>query len=189
MITTLEIWLLGVALAMDCFSVSIALGLSARRMIWRPMTTLALSFGIFQGGMTLLGYIATSLYSQGLHHLEYLAVFLLFYLGCKMIWEGTKKKEETADMNAFHPLNILTLSVATSIDALAVGISFACLQNATMPALLQVAGIIGLCSTLFSIAGLWIGIKASRLINLRSEILGGIILICIGIKILIEHLT
>ena len=86
------------------------------------------------------------------------------------------------------PLNIITLSVATSIDALAVGISFACLQEVTTTAVLQASAIIGLCSTLFSIAGLWLGIKASRHLYIKSELLGGIILICIGSKILLEHL-
>lgn len=189
MITILEIWLLGVALAMDCFSVSIAQGLSARRVIWPTMTALALSFGIFQGGMTLFGYMGTSFFSQHLQHLDYIAVVLLLYLGLKMIWDGIKKKTEgTVAANMLKPLSIATLSVATSIDALAVGISFACLQDITLQPVLKAAGIIGLCSTLFSVAGLWIGIKASQHINIRSEILGGIILICIGIKILIEHL-
>ena len=67
MITILEIWLLGIALAMDCFSVSVAQGLSAKRIVWSPMTALALSFGIFQGGMTLLGYMGTSVFS---HHFQ-----------------------------------------------------------------------------------------------------------------------
>ena len=187
MITILEIWLLGVALAMDCFSVSIAQGLSAKRVVWPPMTAIALSFGIFQGGMTLLGYMGTSVFCHHFQHMDYLAVCLLFYLGIKMIWEGCKRKgEETT--NLLKPLNILTLSVATSIDALAVGISFACLQNITTSVVLMASGIIGLCSTLFSTAGLYLGIKASRHINIRSEILGGIILVCIGLKILIENL-
>lgn len=188
MITILEIWLLGIALAMDCFSVSIAQGLSAKRVVWPSMTALALSFGIFQGGMTLLGYMGTSMFSQHFQHLEYIASILLFYLGIKMIWEGCKKKEEDESVNMLKPLNIITLSVATSIDALAVGISFACLQGVTLQAILNAACIIGICSTLFSVAGLYLGIKASQHINIRSEILGGIILICIGLKILIEHL-
>lgn len=187
MVTILEMWLLGVALAMDCFSVSIAQGLGAKRVIWAPMTALVLSFGIFQGGMTMLGYMGTSVLSQHFQHLDYLAVILLFYLGVKMIWEGCKGKEEKT-ANLLKPLNILTLSVATSIDALAVGISFACLQNATIQMVVLAASIIGLCSTLFGITGLYIGIKASRHLDIRSEILGGIILICIGLKILFEHL-
>lgn len=186
MITILEIWLLGIALAMDCFSVSVAQGLSAKRIVWSPMTALALSFGIFQGGMTLLGYMGTSVFSHHFQHLDYLAVILLFYLGIKMIWEGCKRKDEKTT-NLLKPLNIITLSVATSIDALAVGISFACMQNATT-SLVVLAGIIGLCSTLFSIVGLWLGIQASQHINIKSEILGGIILICIGLKILVENL-
>jgi putative Mn2+ efflux pump MntP len=187
MITILEIWLLGIALAMDCFSVSVAQGLSAKRIVWSPMTALALSFGIFQGGMTLLGYMGTSVFSHHFQHLDYLAVILLFYLGIKMIWEGCKRKDEKTT-NLLKPLNIITLSVATSIDALAVGISFACMQNATTSLVVLAAGIIGLCSTLFSIVGLWLGIQASQHINIKSEILGGIILICIGLKILVENL-
>lgn len=187
MISLLEIWLLGIALAMDCFSVSIAQGLAAKRIVWPPMTALALSFGIFQSGMTLLGYMGTSVFSHHFRHLDYLAVGLLFYLGAKMIWESCRKKEEET-INMLKPLNILTLSVATSIDALAVGISFAFLQEVTTSAVLQASGIIGLCSTLFSIAGLWLGIKASQHLYIKSELLGGIILICIGLKILIEHL-
>ena len=187
MISILEIWLLGVALAMDCFSVSIAQGLWAKRAIWAPMTALVLPSGIFQGGMTMLGYMGTSVFSQHFQHLDYLAVALLFYLGIKMIWEGCKGKEEKTS-SMLKPLNIITLSVATSIDALAVGISFACLQNATTQTVVLASGIIGLCSTLFGITGLYIGIKASRHINIRSEILGGIILICIGLKILFERL-
>lgn len=186
MITTFEIWLLGVALAMDCLSVSIAQGLEAKRTVWLPMTALALSFGIFQGGMTLLGYLGASVLCHHFQHIEYLAVILLLYIGVKMIWEGFKKKEETTYL--FKPMNILTLSIATSIDALAVGFSFACLQNTTTAKILQASFIIGLCSILFSIAGLWIGIKTSRLIKLKSGILGGIILISIGIKIFIENL-
>ena len=188
MITILETWLLGVALAMDCLSVSIAQGLSARRVIWPVMTALALSFGIFQGGMTLLGYMGTSLFSRHVYHLEHIAVLMLLYLGIKMLWEGIKQKDNTSTAKMLTPASIVILSVATSLDALAVGISFACLQNATLQAVLTASGIIGLCSTLFSAIGLCIGITASRYINIRSEILGGIILICIGLKIFIQHL-
>lgn len=187
MITVLEIWLLGVALAMDCFSVSIAQGLTARRVIWPGMTAMALSFGIFQGGMTLLGYIGTSLLSHHLRHLDIIAVIILFYLGSKMLWDGIRHKDGTTP-DMLKPLNILTLSVATSMDALAVGISFACLRQVGLQDVLAAAAVIGFCSTLFSTAGLWLGIGIGRHINLRSEVMGGIILICIGIKILKEYL-
>jgi len=183
MITLLEIWLLGVALAMDCFSVSIAQGLAAKRIVWPLMTAMVLSFGIFQGGMTLLGYLGASVLSHHFLHIDYLAVILLFYLGVKMIWEGCREKGEKST-NTLNTLNITTLSIATSIDALAVGISFACLQDVTSPVVLKASGIIGLCSTLFSIAGLWLGIKTSQHINIKGEILGGIILICIGLKLI-----
>lgn len=187
MISILEIWLLGVALAMDCFSVSIAQGLAARRVIWPGMTAMALSFGIFQGGLTLSGYIGTSLLSHHLRHLDIIAVIILFYLGAKMLWDGIRHKDGTT-AHTLKPLNILTLSVATSMDAMAVGISFSCLQQIGQQEVLKAAAIIGLCSTLFSIAGLWLGIGIGRHINFRSEMMGGIILISIGIKILKEYL-
>ena len=174
-------------MAMDCFSVSIAQGLAARRVIWPGMAVMSLSFGIFQGGMTLLGYIGTSILSSQFRHLDLLAAGILFYLGAKMLREGICQREEQTTDN-LKPLNILTLSLATSMDALAVGISFACLQQTGIRAVSGAAAIIGLCAMIFSIAGLGIGICIGRHINFRSEVLGGIILICIGIKILKEYL-
>ena len=85
--------------------------------------------------------------------------------------------------------NILTLSVATSIDALAVGLSFACLPTASLPSMLHTTAVIGFCSTALSIGGLGAGIIIGRKINWHAEVIGGIVLILIGIKILIEHLT
>ena len=92
--------LLGVALAMDCFSISIAEGLAAKRVVLPSMTALALSFGIFQFGMTLIGYMGASVFSQHFQHLDYLAVILLFFLGIKMIWDGCKKEEEETEAAA-----------------------------------------------------------------------------------------
>lgn len=189
MITALEIWLLGVALAMDCFSICVAQGLKARHFIWRPMTYTTLSFGIFQGGMTVLGYAGTAWINNYLPRLDIVATLLLLFLGGKMIWEGLKEEKDAdePDLRMLQPLNIIALSVATSIDALAVGISFTCMQDVTWLTVLHAAFVIGLCATLFSIAGLCIGIKAGQHLKFRTELLGGIILIGIGIKIFIEH--
>ena len=185
----LEYWLLGIALAMDCFTVSIAVGIEEHRIIPLKMTLMALAFGIFQGGMTWLGFMGTTLFSSYIQSFDHWIAFaLLAYLGGNMIWSSLHKKEGE-EVTLLTYANIPTMAVATSIDALAVGISFACLSNMTNGVMLVPVCIIALCSLLFSIAGLGIGIYIGKKIHLPVEIVGGIILIIIGIKILIEHLS
>jgi len=187
--STAEIWLLGLALGIDCFAVSLTTGITTRKFVKGRMTFMALCFGIFQGGMTLLGFCGINLFSDYLKPVDHWIAFLLLsYIGCQMIWDGFHDKKEKR-INLLDYKTILTMSVATSIDALAVGISFACLDgiydytNIYFPVF-----IIGLCSLLLSILGLGLGISAGKKINWPVEIFGGIILIIIGIKILIEHL-
>lgn len=189
--STIEIWLIGVALAIDCFTVSIAAGLQARHPQIGRMGFMALSFGLFQAGMTWLGYIGLSLFSQQLEQVDHWVAFLLLaYTGGRMIWEGLHPDDESHPTTPLlSPRSILTLSVATSIDALAVGISFACLPSSSLPGMLYTVSVIGLCSMAFSIAGLTTGIIIGRKINWHAEVIGGSVLLIIGIKILIEHLT
>ena len=161
-----EILLIAIALAIDCFTVSIAAGVTARRIIWKPMTLMTLAFGIFQGGMTAIGYFGMEMLARWIEKFDHwLAFILLCYLGFNMI-STAWNKEESANMDLLALRNIPTLAVATSIDALAVGISFAC-----------------------TITGLGLGIKAGRHIPFPAEPLGGIVLIGIGVKILVEHLS
>ncbi|MGM9620074.1 MAG: manganese efflux pump MntP family protein [Bacteroidaceae bacterium] len=187
----LEIWFIGLALAIDCFTISIAAGLQARRVKALPMGLMTLSFGIFQAGMTWLGYMGLSLFA---HHIEqvdhWIAFALLSYTGCRMIWEGIhadSKPSGSTSMLCTH--SILTLSVATSIDALAVGISLACLPQGSLRGIAYTVGVIGICSTVMSIIGLAAGIIAGRKVNWHAEVIGGSVLLIIGIKILIEHLS
>jgi len=184
----IEIWLLAIALAMDCFTVSIAAGLSARKIILFPMITMILLFGLFQGGMTWIGYIGTSLFYQYFTSIDHWIAFaLLSYLGGNMIWGSLHpENEHGGEILCYRKLP--TLAIATSIDALAVGISFACMESMTQNSILIPVIIIGVCSSLFTILGLGIGIVAGKKLNLNVELIGGIILISIGIKILIEHL-
>lgn len=185
---TTNIWLLGVALAMDCFAVSLAGGVVVRQFIWRPMLTMALLFGIFQGGMLLTGYSGAFLFSHFLEPIDHWIAFsLLTYLGFRMICEDKQKEKECT----FNPLDykvILTLAIATSIDALAVGVSFAFVLEAGIT-ILHPAGIIALVSFLFTGCGLYLGINAGRKLHLPAEAIGGCILIIIGARILLEHLT
>ena len=124
--TSLEIWLLAISVAMDCFSVSITSGIILRRIRWKTFITIAFFFGLFQAMMPLIGWLGTNYF----HHLierfdHWIAFGLLFFLGAKMIKESFGDEED----QHFDPTRlgtILMLAVATSIDALAVGISFAC---------------------------------------------------------------
>lgn len=181
--------LLGIALAMDCFTVSVASGACAKRVVIRPMLSMVLLFGLFQGGMTWGGWYVSTLFSHILEPIDHwIAFILLAYLGIQMIREGRRPEEE----HKFDPLKykvILTLAVATSIDALAVGVSLSCMSLQRTYEIGLPVGIIALCSSLFTVAGLTSGILLGRRIPFRTEPIGGLILIGIGVKIMIEHLT
>lgn len=186
--TAIEIWFLGIALAMDCFTVSIAAGLTQKKVISGKMLAMILAFGLFQGGMTWIGFTGASLAHNLIESTDHWIAFtLLCYLGGKMIWESLKgnEKEKSSLLTWW---NIPTLAVATSIDALAVGVSFACLDNISSSNIMNPVCIIALCSSLFTTAGLGIGIFAGKKLSFPVEAIGGLILIGIGVKILIEHL-
>ena len=157
--TSLEIWLLAVGLAMDCFAVSVASGIILKQIQWRPMLVMALFFGVFQAVMPLIGWTCTNAFSHLIESYDHWIAFaLLAFLGGKMIWESFKSEEECHLFNPTRLKVVLTLAVATSIDALAVGISFSCLGMKTIQSILSPVLVIGLVSFLFSMAGLLIGI-------------------------------
>ena len=186
--SALEIWLLAICLAMDCFSVSITSGMLLRRTLWKTFLTISFFFGFFQALMPLMGWFAASRF----HHLiesfdHWIAFGLLLFLGIRMIRESFSNEEH----HHFDPtklLVILTLAIATSIDALAVGISFAFIGITTWSSILSPIVIIGIVSFLFSIIGCLIGVYCGKRFRLRPELWAGIILIGIGVKILIDHL-
>lgn len=192
--TILEIIILAIALAMDCFTVSIACGLAQKKVVRGPMTAMIFLFGIFQGGMTLAGWYGGSLFCNIVRPIDHWIAFaLLAYLGGKMVYEAYRPKEDEKECSAckkglLRTRNLITMAVATSIDALAVGVSFAFLALSSMR-LYTACLIIALASSLFTLLGLGIGIFAGKRIKFPVEALGGIILIGIGIKILIEHLS
>lgn len=183
----LEFWLLGIALAVDCFSVSVASGIAARRFLARPMVLMAVMFGVFQGGMTLMGYLGTTLLSESIRDWDHWIAFgLLLYLGGRMIASDLKGEEESEEgCRMLTVNNILTMSVATSIDALAVGISLAC--SVLNTSIMVPVVIIAFCSLVLSLAGLAVGIVMGKVVKLHAEVIGGVVLIGIGIKILLEH--
>ena len=186
----LDIWMLAIALAMDCFTVSIVSGVIVRRWLWGMILRIAFLFGLFQAMMPLIGWMATSHFSEQLEFIDHWIAFgLLAFIGGKMIRESFGPEEE----QQFNPKNLhtqLLLAIATSIDALAVGISFACMGFRVFSQIAYPLFIIGLVSFMFSLFGYKLGVRFGKSIarKLKPELLGGIILIVIGIKILITHL-
>lgn len=189
--TGFETWLLAVGLAMDCFAISIASGIILKHTRWKTMLTMAFFFGFFQALMPLIGWAAASLFSHLIESVDHWIAFgILAFLGIRMIRESLKEED---CRRAFDPTRlkvILAFAVATSIDALAVGVSFAFMGIKGISGILPVTGIIGFVSFMLSLTGLLFGIKCGCGLarKLRAEMLGGIILVLIGSKILIEHL-
>jgi len=192
-----EILMIGIGLSMDAFSVSICKGLTTKRFSWRIALTCGLWFGFFQALMPLIGFFLGSQFEQYITSVDHWIAFgLLFLIGTNMIREATK--QSTDDDNGLlrsarndgpvaSPIGfrtMLLLAVATSIDALAVGISFACIQVKIWSSVL----IIGLTTFLFSIIGVKIGNAFGSKFEKSAGVVGGIILILIGLKILLEHL-
>lgn len=187
--STTEVWFLAFALAMDCFTVSLATGIANKRFHPRRMSLMAVMFGLFQGGMTVLGCLTASLFSRWLAPVDHWIAFaLLTYLGIRMIRENFGNRSEQAG-SLLRLRNIAVMSVATSIDALAVGVSFAFLGMNSPEVLAHPAAVIALVSGLMSLTGSVIGVGIGRRVTFPMEALGGLILIIIGAKILFEHLT
>lgn len=174
--------MIALGLSMDSLAVSISGGVCMKPFCIRKSFKMATIMGIFQGGMTLLGWALGINFSSYINDLDHwIAFILLAYLGGKMIYESFKAENET--LASFSNKTLFTLGIATSIDALAVGISFAFLKtNILFP-----AAIIGVITFILSISGVYCGFRFGRIKGLKVELLGGIILIGIGIKILIEH--
>ncbi len=184
-----EIFLIAIGLAMDCLAVSIASGIIIKKIEWRTMLTMAFFFGLFQAAMPFIGWLFASRFSHLIESVDHwIAFLLLLFLGGKMIIESFKEEDCKKDFNPASLKVVLALAIATSIDALAVGVSFAFLGMNTVDTILMPISIIGLVSFLMSLCGLLFGIFFGCRHNMRVELWGGLILIIIGCKILIEHL-
>lgn len=187
--STLEIWLLAFSLAMDCFTVSITSGIIMRRICWHTILVMSFFFGLFQAIMPLIGWFSASRFYHLIESFDHWIAFgLLTILGIRMIRESFNNDNKCC----FDPTKlkvILALAVATSIDALAVGISLAFVGMNTASSIFIPIAIIGIVSFVMSLVGNLAGIYLGKHINLHTELWGGIILIGIGIKILIEHLS
>ena len=181
----LEIVLLAVGLSMDSLAVSVTGGALIQDYRHHHMLKIGCVMGIFQAGMTIAGYLAGMSFKKYITAFDHwIAFLLLLYLGGKMIYESTQEKEEDCRTNPLCYKTLCGLGIATSIDALAVGISLACIESAIALEALT----IGIVTFLFSAFGVYFGNHFSRKIDLKLDLIGGLILIGIGTKILIEHL-
>lgn len=183
-----EIWLLAISLAIDCFTVSVTSGIITKELKWSTFLKMGFFFGLFQAAMPFLGWIGTNSFHKQIESYDHWIAFgLLSFIGLKMIKEHFSKEEE----RRFNPEKlkvILLLAIATSIDALAVGISFTMTGFNTINSLAYPLLAIGIASFVLSIAGCMIGVHFGKRFKLKMELAGGIVLISIGVNILMEHL-
>jgi putative Mn2+ efflux pump MntP len=177
--------LIAIGLAMDAFAVSIGAGTGGQVTDLRSKIRLAFHFGLFQAGMTLIGWLAGTTIQRWITSIDHWVAFgLLTYVGVNMIRSGLGKSEEENRRNPSKGATMVFLSVATSIDALAVGISLAMLS---VPVLFP-SVVIGVITFGLSLFGLMAGNKLGEKFGKRMEIIGGVILILIGLRVLTIHL-
>lgn len=186
-----ELLLLAVGLSMDAFAVSICKGLAMKKATWRAELTCGIWFGGFQFLMPLIGYFLGTLFAQAIEAVDHWVAFgLLAIIGINMLREALSPGEEEqadADLSA---KTMFVMAVATSVDALAVGISLAMtgLPVTGLDGIFAAVTLIGLCTCLLSAIGVKIGNVFGSQYEKKAEIVGGIILILLGIKIVLEHL-
>ena len=179
-----ELFVIALGLSMDAFAVSICKGLTVKRCNLKHMLICGLYFGVFQGAMPLLGYLLGCRFKSLVTTIApYIAFALLAFIGINMIREALHGEDEACN-DDFSVHAMVPLAVATSIDALAVGISFAFLQVNIVPAV----SFIGIITMVCCMFGVKIGSIFGDKYQARAEIFGGIVLIIMGAKILIEHL-
>ena len=180
----IQLFILSVGLAMDAFAVSICKGLSIRALKPRHALAVGAWFGAFQALMPAAGWLLGSAFTDLIESVDHwIAFVLLSLIGGNMIREAFSREEEESDPS-LAPVTMLLLAVATSIDALAVGVTFAFLGVDILPAVT----LIGVCTFLISAAGVKIGNVFGSRYKSKAELAGGVVLVLIGVKILLEHL-
>ncbi|MBS4235580.1 manganese efflux pump MntP [Campylobacter vulpis] len=180
----IELILLSCALAMDAFAVSLCKGFSAKTLTLKHYLIVGIYFGGFQALMPALGFLVGVSFSSFIQKIDHwIAFVLLVFIGFKMMKEGFEKESCPSD-DGFHFKTMLTLAIATSIDALAVGVSFAFLQVSLTLALFLIGG----TTFIFCVVALKMGNRFGVYLKSKAELLGGGVLILLGFKILISHL-
>lgn len=178
---------IAIGLSMDAFAVSVTNGMVIKNFRFRHALRMALFFGIFQAIMPILGWSAGLTFAEYIKDYDHWIAFLLLtIIGGKMIWESRELEEcDFSKKNCTHLPTLIILSIATSIDALAAGLSFAMLNQPMIEPVL----IIGFITFIVCLIGAKLGDRFGHLFENKVELAGGIILILIGVKILIEHLV
>ena len=179
-----EIIIISFGLAMDAFAVSVCKGLSIKKFKWKNAIIIAGYFGCFQGIMPLIGYFLGASFSNLVEYIDHwIAFFLLLIIGGKMVKESADDDlEKNNDNIDFKTMTLL--GIATSIDALAIGVTFAFLKTN----ILRAVFLIGIITFVLSFLGVKIGNRFGDKLQKKAELMGGVVLILIGIKILLEHL-
>jgi len=197
-----ELFIIAVGLSMDAFAIAVCLGLTMAKVSIKKALIVGLYFGAFQAGMPVVGYIVASQFAEHVIQYNHWVVFgLLSFLGAKMIW-GSFKKEKCSDRrclatpctdrkcpnslqeSTLKPIKMIPLAIATSIDAMAVGVSFAFLYVSIIPAV----SLIGIITLIISMLGIKIGNVFGARFKSKAELAGGIILMAMGLWVLLEHL-
>lgn len=180
-----ELLLIAVGLSMDAFAVSVCKGLGMRRLNVRVALVLALLFGVFQAGMPVIGWLLGSQFLWLIEPVDHwIAFVLLGFIGGKMILDAVRgEEEESGVVDRVVWGEFLMLAVATSIDALAVGISLAALNVEIVPSVL----IIGVVTFVLSLVGVLVGHLFGSRFERPAQIVGGVVLVLIGVKVLLEH--
>ncbi len=176
--------IIAIALAMDSFAVSITTGSVLKHFNFKAMGKISFLFALFQGAMPVVGWLAGNSFEEYIKEYDHWIAFaLLCAIGGKMIYEAFWGKEGIPYLDPYSFKKMAILAIATSIDAFALGISFSILDVD----IIYPAFIIGFITFMFSFAGLTIGIKIGRAFGSKAELIGGLTLIFIGVKILLEH--
>jgi manganese efflux pump family protein len=182
---SITILAIALGLSFDTFAVSLSLGVVRSKILFWQAAEIATLLALFQGGLTILGYFLGSIISNALKATDHwVALLLLSFLGVKMIIEGRKKSDENVPKDFNNRLVLLTIALGTSIDAFAVGISFAIL----FVRIWKAGILIGIVTFLASMTAIRIGKSAGERLGNKVETIGGLILIGIGIKIFLQHI-
>jgi manganese efflux pump family protein len=183
--TFFEIFLIAIGLSMDCFAVSVSFGTSGK-LLWRDLFRMGLFFGFFQGMMTFAGWWVGDSLKQLIESVDHwVAFFILSFIGIRMIIESFKHEEKRTPVDIRKFSVLISLSIATSIDALMTGVSFGFIKVNIIKSVILISSI-----TFFvTLTGGKLGEKATFIPARRAELIGGIVLILIGVKILLQHLA
>ncbi len=182
----ISIFLIAIGLSADCFAVALSSGISKKNHSWPPRLRVSFSFGLFQALMPVLGWLVGRTVVEFIADYDHWVAFaLLLIVSGRMLWESFRpERSQDKEVDITKGILLITLSIATSIDALAVGLSFAFLKVNIAMASLTIGAVAFLVTTI----GFVVGKRASKIIGKRAEALGGIILLAIAIRILLNHM-